>query len=101
MVRFTYYEDAGGEWRWRLVAANNRIIAESGEGYTDEFGVRRAIDMIREFGQMLRLARATRMERKPKKVSPLFSEAVESVALENFGELAERAKVAAKRARKK
>jgi uncharacterized protein YegP (UPF0339 family) len=28
------YEDAKGEWRWRLKSANGRIIATSGEGYT-------------------------------------------------------------------
>ena len=28
------YRDKGGEWRWRKVAANGRIVAESGEGYT-------------------------------------------------------------------
>lgn len=27
------YEDAKGEWRWRAEAGNNRIVAESGEGY--------------------------------------------------------------------
>lgn len=25
-----------GEWRWRLVAANNRIVASSGEGYENK-----------------------------------------------------------------
>lgn len=27
------YFDAAGEWRWRRVAGNGRIIADSGEGY--------------------------------------------------------------------
>ena len=31
---YRIYQDAGGEWRWRLVAANGRIVADSGEGYT-------------------------------------------------------------------
>jgi uncharacterized protein YegP (UPF0339 family) len=31
--KFTVYEDAGGEFRFRLVAPNNEIIAVS-EGYT-------------------------------------------------------------------
>lgn len=30
---FQYRRDAASEWRWRLRAANHRIIAESGEGY--------------------------------------------------------------------
>ncbi len=28
------YEDAKGEYRWRLKSSNGRIIATSGEGYT-------------------------------------------------------------------
>jgi uncharacterized protein YegP (UPF0339 family) len=32
-MTYVYYKDAKGEWRWRLVAANGRIIADSGEGY--------------------------------------------------------------------
>ncbi len=28
------YEDASGDWRWRLKSSNGRIIATSGEGYT-------------------------------------------------------------------
>ena len=27
------YQDDAGEWRWQLRAANQRIIADSGEGY--------------------------------------------------------------------
>ena len=27
------YRDANREWRWRLRAANGRIVADSGEGY--------------------------------------------------------------------
>lgn len=29
-----YYRDRKKEWRWKVVAANGRIIANSGEGYT-------------------------------------------------------------------
>jgi uncharacterized protein YegP (UPF0339 family) len=27
------YKDSVGEWRWRMKAANGRIIANGGEGY--------------------------------------------------------------------
>lgn len=27
------YRDTAGEWRWRIVAANGRVVADSGEGY--------------------------------------------------------------------
>ena len=37
MVRFEIYEDQAGEYRWRLVAANNQIVAWS-EGYTTKQG---------------------------------------------------------------
>lgn len=41
------YRDTRGEWRWRLQAANGRIIADSGEGYRDRRGVMRAIEALR------------------------------------------------------
>lgn len=40
------YEDEGGEWRWRQRDDNNRIIAESGEGYESESGVDRAVENV-------------------------------------------------------
>lgn len=40
------YEDASGEWRWRLRAANGQIIATSGEGYVTESNADRAIDTV-------------------------------------------------------
>lgn len=33
-------------WRWRLLARNNRIIADSGEAYTRKRDVLRAIDTV-------------------------------------------------------
>lgn len=35
MTRVEVYLDAKGEWRWRLIARNGRLIACSGEGYED------------------------------------------------------------------
>lgn len=32
-MRFEAYPDAGGQWRWRLVANNGRIVADGAEGY--------------------------------------------------------------------
>lgn len=29
----TVYRDKTGDWRWRRVAANGRVVATSGEGY--------------------------------------------------------------------
>ena len=30
------YEDRKGEWRWRIIAKNGKIIADSGEGYNSK-----------------------------------------------------------------
>jgi hypothetical protein len=30
------YEDDRGEYRWRAIAGNGRIVATSGEGYVEE-----------------------------------------------------------------
>jgi uncharacterized protein YegP (UPF0339 family) len=45
---FRLYEDSGGEWRWRLVADNSEIIADSGEGYASKYGARNAARSIKE-----------------------------------------------------
>ena len=34
--RAELYRDQAGEWRWKLKAANGRIIADSGEGYLNQ-----------------------------------------------------------------
>jgi len=41
---FRLYEDAAGEWRWRLVAPNGRVIADSAEGYTRSVDAQRAAE---------------------------------------------------------
>lgn len=45
---FKIYQDAGREYRWRLVAPNGKIIADSGEGYSDRSGARRAAENVRQ-----------------------------------------------------
>ena len=32
-MKFHVYKSRNGEWRWRLVARNGKIVANSGEGY--------------------------------------------------------------------
>lgn len=32
-MRFYIYRDKNGEWRWRLIARNGLIMADSAEGY--------------------------------------------------------------------
>jgi uncharacterized protein YegP (UPF0339 family) len=48
-MRMQKYRDSANRWRWRLLAANNRILADSGEGYNWEVDCDRAIDLIRRF----------------------------------------------------
>jgi uncharacterized protein YegP (UPF0339 family) len=45
---FRVYEDAAGEWRWRLVAGNERIIADSGEGYRDKQDCLHGIELVKD-----------------------------------------------------
>jgi uncharacterized protein YegP (UPF0339 family) len=32
-MKFTTYQDARHEYRWRITSSNGRIVADSGEGY--------------------------------------------------------------------
>lgn len=50
MIRFQLYRSGliRKEWRWRMRAANGRIIADSGEGYRNKADCIAAIDLIRE-----------------------------------------------------
>lgn len=43
---FELYEDKSSEWRWRMVASNGRIVADSGEGYSSKSGARKAISNV-------------------------------------------------------
>ena len=40
------YKDASGYWRWTLYAANNRKIANSGEGYHNKADALSAIKLV-------------------------------------------------------
>lgn len=44
---FEVYQDKADEWRWRLVATNGNIIADSGEGYQSKQGAKRGIESVR------------------------------------------------------
>lgn len=47
MRRWTHrmheYRDKAGGWRWRIVARNGRITADSGQGYSNRADMRRAV----------------------------------------------------------
>ena len=44
---FEVFHDKAGEWRWRLIASNGNIIADSGEGYQSKQGARRGIKSVK------------------------------------------------------
>lgn len=45
-MSYWIYRDEQGLWRWRLLAANNRNIANSGEGYFNESDCLHAIQLV-------------------------------------------------------
>ncbi len=46
---FTVYKDNADEWRWRLVASNGNIVADSGEGYTERNDAVEALERVKEY----------------------------------------------------
>lgn len=50
---FEVYQDRRKQWRWRLKAANNRIIAH-GEAHTRERDAWRAVETVRETAALAR-----------------------------------------------
>lgn len=51
VAAFHVYEDKASEWRWRLKAANGRIIADSGEGYHDRGDCIHSIELVRSLNK--------------------------------------------------
>jgi uncharacterized protein len=49
MKRFEVYRDVRGEWRWRMIAANGKIIGTSGEGYRDQRDCYSGLELLREY----------------------------------------------------
>ena len=47
-VTYSVYRDASDEWRWQLRAGNNRIIADSGEGYHNKQDCLHAIALVKD-----------------------------------------------------
>ena len=47
---YLIYRDATSQWRWRLIAANNRIIADSGESYHNKQDCLNGIYLVKSSG---------------------------------------------------
>ncbi len=45
-MAFWIYRDSAGQWRWYLIAANNRKIATSGESYINRQDCLAAIGLV-------------------------------------------------------
>lgn len=46
-MEYHIYRDMSGYWRWSLKSANNKIIADSGEGYNQEQDCRDGIALVK------------------------------------------------------
>ena len=49
MPKFEVYQDAVGEFRWRLLASNKKIVAEGGEGYKTKNGAKNAVKSLQNY----------------------------------------------------
>jgi uncharacterized protein YegP (UPF0339 family) len=47
MPQFDAYEDLVGKWRWRLVGADGRTVATSGDSYDSHWRALRAAEDVR------------------------------------------------------
>lgn len=50
-MKFIIWQDARGEWRWTLRARNNKIVADSAEGYKSR---RHAVAMCKRINEAIR-----------------------------------------------
>lgn len=55
-MRFVISQDQRELWRWRIVASNGRIVADSGEGYATKQNAERAVLMIHAFATVIQTA---------------------------------------------
>jgi uncharacterized protein YegP (UPF0339 family) len=47
MAKFEIFQDRKGQFRWRLLANNNQVIA-TGEGYTSKAGCKNGIESVKK-----------------------------------------------------
>lgn len=46
-MKYYIYKDVNGQWRWYLEAANNRKVANAGEGYHNREDCLHAIALVK------------------------------------------------------
>ena len=49
--KVVFFKDRAGEFRWRLVAPNGEIIADSGEGYTTKQNCKKGFESVKRYCQ--------------------------------------------------
>jgi uncharacterized protein len=55
---FEIYSDAAGNYRWRLLASNGKVVADSAESYASAARARRAVLQVRTLAASTALERA-------------------------------------------
>ena len=48
MAKFQIFKDRKGEYRWRLRADNNEVIADSSEGYKSKASCSHGIELVKK-----------------------------------------------------
>lgn len=51
--KFQIYQATDTEWRWRVLAGNGKVVADSGEGYQRRVAARRACEKLRDYFYLL------------------------------------------------
>lgn len=46
-MKYKIYRDKKGEWRWKAIVKNGRIIADSAEGYKRRYGCHKSLIAFR------------------------------------------------------
>jgi uncharacterized protein len=47
LMHYQLFKDKVGQWRWKLIADNNRIIADSAESYWNETDCMAGITLVK------------------------------------------------------
>lgn len=47
MGKVEVYQDAVGEWRWRIKGRTGRVLADSGEGYVNRQDCETGLEVVR------------------------------------------------------
>ena len=61
MAVFKIYKDTRGHYRWRLMANNNKIIADKGEGYVKWEGAVDGINFVKKYAPSAKIVDLTKI----------------------------------------